>query len=111
MANTYVWAINTMATMPSPPAPIDQYVVSVTYTVSGTDGIYTSSIQGNAQFEIDMTATPASYSSLTESQVLGWIQAQPNVMTNMQANIDGQIASMVTSPVSPVVTRLPWVIS
>ena len=109
MNNTYTWTITSMSTLPSPPAPINEYVVLAQYLVTGTDGTYTASIQGSRQFTIDTTATPIPYSQLTQAQVLGWIQEEPNLVTNTQACIDGQIASIVNPPVSPAVTELPWV--
>ena len=108
MANTYTWTITSMSTLPSPPAPINEYVVLAQYLVTGTDGTNTASIQGSSQFTIDTTVTPIPYSQLTQSQVLGWIQAEPNLVENTQANIDGQIASIVSPPISPAVTGLPW---
>jgi len=108
MANTYTWTITSMSTLPSPPAPINEYVVLAQYLVTGTDGTNTASIAGSSQFTIDTTATPTPYAQLTQAQVLGWIQAEPNLVTNTQACIDGQIASMVTPPISPSNTPLPW---
>jgi len=109
MSNSYTWTITSMSTLSSPPAPINEYVVLAQYLVTGTDGTNTASIQGSSQFTIDTTATPTPYAQLTESQVLGWIQEEPNLVTNTQACIDGQIASIVNPPVSPAVTPLPWV--
>jgi len=109
MSNTYIWTITSMSTLPSPPAPINEYVVLAQYLVTGTDGTNTASIAGSSQFTIDTTATPIPYSQLTQAEVLGWIQAEPNLVINTQANIDGQIASIVSPPISPAVTELPWV--
>jgi len=106
MANTYTWTINSMATMPSPPAPANEYVVNVRYTVTGTDGTHTASIQGNKTFDFS-NKSPTAYASLTQAEVLGWIQ-DANTVASMQANIDGQIASLVTPPISPTTTALPW---
>ena len=41
-------------------------------------------------------------------QVLGWINEATNNLANYHANIDGQIASLVTPPVSPSLTAIPW---
>ena len=111
MANTYTWTVTSMSTLPSPPAPINEYVVNAQYTVTGTNGAtppVTASINGIAIFSIDTTVTPIPYNSLTEAQVLSWIQDQPNLVVNMQSNIDGQIESIVNPPVSPQNTPLPW---
>jgi hypothetical protein len=108
MANTYTWTVTSLSTLPSPPAPINEYVVTAYYTVTGTDGVNTATLQSNATFSIDTTGATIPYNDLTEEQVLGWIQAQPNVVVNTQANIDGQLASIVTPPITPQNTPLPW---
>jgi hypothetical protein len=110
----YTWKITSISTLPSPPAPINEYVVNVGYTVTATDGTHTVSTQGNSQFEIPTTnldGTPTTYtpfSQLTEAIVLGWVQSQQNVVINTQANLDGQIDSIINPPVTPSITPLPW---
>ena len=106
MTTQYTTTINSMYTVPNPTG----YVVNVLFTVSGTDGTHTASIAGNISF------TPESnepnyipYASLTEAEVLGWINEATNNQANYYANIDGQIESMVNPPVSPSNTPLPWV--
>jgi len=46
---------------------------------------------------------------LTEEIVLGWVQAEPNVTINTEACVQGQINSIITPPVTPQDTPLPWV--
>jgi hypothetical protein len=46
------------------------------------------------------------YASLTEAIVIGWIPSQ--AIENAQACVQGQIDSMITPPVSPANTALPW---
>lgn len=111
--NTYVWTITSMSTLPSPPAPVNEYVVLAQYTVTTSNGDtppVTAYIGGSAQFSVPTTEntdyTP--YADLTEEQVLGWIQSEPNLVENIQANLDGQIASKVTPPIAPKITPLPW---
>jgi hypothetical protein len=102
-----------MSTLPSPPAPVNEYVVLAQYTVTASNGAtppVTAEINGSAQFTVpkneDGNYTP--YADLTEEQVLGWIQAEPNLVINTEANLDGQIQSQVTPPVSPTAQPLPW---
>ena len=111
--NTYVWTITSMSTLSSPPAPVNEYAVLAQYTVTASNGDtppVTASIDGSAQFAVPTTEntdyTP--YANLTEEQVLGWIQAEPNLVENTQANLDGQIQSQITPPITPEVTPLPW---
>jgi hypothetical protein len=105
MSNTYTTIINKMYTVPNPTG----YVVNVLFTVSGTDGTHTASIDGNITFEPKQNEQGfIPYSQLTQAEVLGWINAQTNNQENYYANIDGQINSMVNPPVSPSAQPLPW---
>jgi hypothetical protein len=106
MAITYTWSIDRMYTMPTPQP---EFVVNVTWTLTGTDGTNTASIGGDSTFSQEGdTFTP--YADLTEAQVLGWVQDQlgENGIANYQANVDGQINSMINPPVTPTAEPLPW---
>jgi len=106
MSITYTTTITSMYCVQSPQP---DYVVNVLFTVSGTDGTHTASIDGNVQLAVeanDPNFVP--YANLTQATVLGWINAQTNNQENYYANINGQIASLVTPPVSPTATALPW---
>jgi hypothetical protein len=104
---TYSTKITAMYTVNTPDP---DYVVNVLFTVTGVDGDNTASIDGNVQFAqttSDKAFIP--YSSLTQTEVLAWIDTATDNLQNYYANIDGQIASMITPPVSPANTELPWV--
>ena len=102
MATTFSTTINAMYTLDTPEPG---FVVNLLWTVTGVDGQYTASIDGNSQFTVqEGTFTP--YPQLTESQVIGWIP--PEAIASAQANVQGQIDSMITPPVSPANTPLPW---
>ena len=106
MAITYTWTIDRMYTIPTPQP---EFVVDVLWKLTGTDGTNTASIDGSSQFSQEGdTYTP--YADLTETQVLGWVQDQlgENGVSNYKANVEGQINSMITPPVSPTVEPLPW---
>ena len=106
MAITYTWTIEGMSTMPTPEP---DFVVNVRWKLTGTDGTNTASIGGDSTFSQEGdTFTP--YADLTESQVLGWVQDQlgENGIANYQANVDGQINSMINPPVTPTAEPLPW---
>ena len=103
--NTYTTTINSMYTLNSPE---QGFVVNVLFTVSGTDGTNTASIDGNVQFTDQVEENYIPYDQLTEEQVIGWINASTNNQENYYANIDGQIDSLITPPVSPENTPLPW---
>ena len=87
--------------------PEPDYVVNVLYEVTGVDGANTASIGGNTQFNsADQVGPVTPYASLTESIVIGWIPAEQ--IASAQACVQGQINSMITPPVSPTSTALPW---
>lgn len=99
---TFTTTINAMYTLDTPEPG---FVVNVLWTVTGVDGQHTASIDGNNIFTVqEGTFTP--YPQLTEAQVIGWIPADQ--IANAQANVQGQIDSMINPPVSPQNTPLPW---
>jgi len=101
---TFTTRITAMYTLQQPDP---NYVVNALWKVTGVDGTYTASIDGNTQFNsADQEGAFIPYASLTEAIVIGWIPAQN--ISNAQANVQGQIDSMITPPVSPANTALPW---
>jgi hypothetical protein len=88
--------------------PEPDYVVNVLYEVTGVSGEYTASIGGNTQFNsADQEGAITPYANLTEATVIGWIPE--SAITSAQQCVQGQIDSLITPPVSPVNTALPWV--
>jgi hypothetical protein len=101
---TFTTTINSMYTLQTPDP---DYVVNVLWTVTGVDGVNTASIGGNTQFSsADQAGAFIPYDQLTQEQVIGWIPA--NQIDSAQACVQGQINSMITPPVSPQNTPLPW---
>lgn len=87
--------------------PDPNYVVEVLWKVTGVDGTYTASISPNIVFDSSQAISQfIPYDQLTESTVIGWIPEQD--ISNAQACVQGQINSMITPPVSPQNTPLPW---
>lgn len=104
MSTTYTWTINNMYTVQQPDP---NYVVNVLWTLTGVDGSNTASIEGSTQFNsADQVGTFIPYADLTEAVVVGWIPA--DAIASAQACVQGQIDSMITPPVSPQNTPLPW---
>ena len=101
---TFTTTINRMYTMQQPDP---NYVVNALWTVTGVDGEHTASIDGNTVFNsADQESAFIPYDQLTEATVIGWIP--PEAIASAQACVQGQIDSMITPPVSPEVTPLPW---
>jgi hypothetical protein len=100
---TFTTTITQMYTMQTPDP---DYVVNALWQVTGVDGEYTASIQGNTQFTSQQGPDFIPYADLTEATVIGWIPESQ--ITSAQACVQGQIDSMITPPVSPQNTPLPW---
>jgi hypothetical protein len=86
--------------------PDPNYVVNAIWQVTGVDGSNTASIGGNTQFDSQQATPFIPYDQLTEAVVIGWIPE--SAITSAQACVQGQIDSMITPPVSPANTPLPW---
>lgn len=101
---TFTTTITAMYTLQQ---PSPDYVVNVLYEVTGVFGEFTASIGGNTQFNsADQEGAFIPYASLTEAIVIGWIPE--SAITSAQQCVQGQIDSMITPPVSPANTALPW---
>jgi hypothetical protein len=108
--NTWTWTINSMYTLPNVPNQ-PNYVVNVIWTLTGTDGTQTASIDGNTQFAVEATQPNfVPYNQLTQATVIGWIQESLGAqgIANYEANVQGQINSLENPPVSPSSQPLPW---
>jgi hypothetical protein len=101
---TFTTTITAMYTIQQ---PSPNYVVNALWEVTGVDGTNTASIGGNTQFSsADQVGPVVPYADLTEAIVIGWIPE--SAIASAQACVQGQIDSMITPPVSPENTPLPW---
>ena len=101
---TFTTTITRMYTLQQPDP---NYVVNALWEVTGVDGDNTASIGGNTIFDSNQSSTFIPYDQLTEALVVSWIPAE--AIASAQACVQGQIDSMITPPVSPENTPLPWV--
>jgi len=101
---TFTTTITAMYTLQQPDP---NYVVNALWKITGVDGQYTASIDSSTRFNsADQEGAVIPYDQLTEAIVIGWIPAQD--ISNAQACVQGQINSLITPPVSPANTALPW---
>ena len=101
---TFTTTITAMYTLQQPEP---DYVVNAIWEITGVDGTYTASIGSNTQFNsADQEGAFIPYDSLTEAIVISWIPATQ--IDGAQSCVQGQIDSMITPPVSPANTALPW---
>ena len=107
MSTTYTWTIAQMYTLQQPDP---NYVVNALWILTGTDGTTTASISGGTMFDSNQSSTFIPYDQLTEAIVIGWVQASlgEQGIANYEANVQGQINSILNPPVSPQNTPLPW---
>ena len=104
MTTTYTTTVTNLYTIPNPTG----YVVNAVFEVTGTDGTNTASIGGNCQFTPTEGQNIIPFDQLTQAEVIAWINTATNDQVNYYANIDGQIQSMITPPISPESQPLPW---
>jgi hypothetical protein len=100
---TFTTRITAMYTLNTPDP---EYVVNAIWQVTGVDGEYTATIQGNTQFNSQQATPFIPYDQLTEAIVIGWIPASD--IESSQQCVQGQINSLITPPISPENTALPW---
>jgi len=82
------------------------YVINAIWELTGVDGTYTASVGGNTQFDSQQSETFVPYDQLTESLVISWIpESQIDIA---KASVQGQIDSLITPPIGPKNTPLPW---
>jgi hypothetical protein len=78
------------------------------WTLNGTDGTYTGSVYGSVGVTLNEGATFTPYASLTEAQVIGWVQDAlgEEQVAAYEANVAQQISDQIDPPV--VTPPLPW---
>ena len=83
-------------------------VFTVHWTLNGTDGTYAGSVYGSVGVTLDPDAPFTPYASLTEAQVIGWVQDAlgEEQVASYEANVAQQIADQIDPPV--VTPPLPW---
>jgi hypothetical protein len=105
---TYTWAVTALYTETI--GTESDYVVIANYEVVGVDGEYTASLSNTARFSTESVSEFIPYADLTNEIVVAWVQEELGVdgVANLEACIQGQINSLITPPVSPVNTPLPF---
>lgn len=105
----FKWTIDRMYTVNQPDP---EYVVNVLWTLTGDQDGTIASIGGSSQFAppADANGNFTPYDQLTQEQVIGWVKdgLGPQGVANYEANVQGQIDSILNPPVSPQDTPLPW---
>ena len=95
----YNWTINQMDRLTS-----DGFVVTVHYSVTATDGEYSTYTYGTVGYtqQPDEQYTP--YAELTEAQVVGWVQESLGKDT-----VEASLANQIKALKNPTqVSGMPW---
>ena len=107
MPITNTWSVVQMDCYPELDGETD-VVFTVHWTLNGTDGTYAGSVYGSVGVTLDPDAPFVPYASLTEAQVIGWVQDAlgEEQVASYEANVAQQIANQINPPV--VTPPLPW---
>ena len=96
---TYLWTISQMNRLTS-----DDFVVTVHYNVSATDGTYQASTYGTTSYTQEAGESYVPYASLTEAIVVGWVKSSLG-----EANVEASLQSQIDALKAPVQEAgVPW---
>lgn len=100
----YTWTVTGLATETIETQ--ENYVVVASFNVTGTDGGFTSVVNGTQNFSLT-SETFIPYEDLTNEIVVSWIKELVNVaeITNF---IDAEIETQKNPPIQPINQPLPW---
>jgi hypothetical protein len=99
MAISYNWSVVDMNRLTS-----DEFVVTVHYSVTATDGDYSANTYGTVSYTQEEGVDYIPYESLTPEIVTGWVQDSLGKDT-VEASLAGQIEAQ-KNPTQ--VSGLPW---
>ena len=107
MTITNTWGIVSLECYPEYDGETD-VVFTVHWTLTGTDGTYSGSVYGSVGVSLDPAAPFTPYASLTQEQVIGWVQDAmgPEQVAAYEANVAAQIDAQINPSV--VTPPLPW---
>ena len=95
----YRWTIQTMNRLTS-----DDFVVTVHYNVSATDGTYQASTYGTTSYTQTPGESYVPYAALTEAVVVGWVKSSLG-----EANVEASLQSQIDAQANPVEEAgVPW---
>jgi hypothetical protein len=78
------------------------FVTTVHYNVTKTDGDFSASTYGTIGYQGDTPATP--FASLTEAQVIAWVKDKLG-----EATVEAALAAQIEAQKNPVsASGLPW---
>ena len=107
MSIVNTWNVVSMDAYPELDGQAD-VVFTCHWVLSGTDGTYNGSVYGSVGVTLDPDAPFTPYASLTQAQVVGWVQDAlgEEQVASYEANVAQQIENQINPPV--VTPPLPW---
>ena len=107
MSVTYTWGVAQMDCYPEADGETD-VVFTVHWTISATDGTYSSGAYGTSGVSVDPDEPFTAYEDLTLDQVVGWVQNAmgEEKVDQLEVALADQIVSQANPPV--VTPPLPW---
>jgi hypothetical protein len=82
----------------------DKFITTVHYTVNAVDGDYTASTYGTVGYTEQPNKSYIPYASLTEEEVIGWVQESLGKDT-----VEDSLTAQIQAQKNPVQeTGLPW---
>jgi len=109
MSTSYLWSVDQLYAIPEP-MPLEYFVTTVVYTVTATDGTYSSTYKGRQNYTYIPEAQHIPYSQLTSNIVIAWVQVSLGAdgVASIQNTLNGQIDYQANPPVSPAPVPSPW---
>ena len=112
MANTYAWTINKLDVHPTEES-LSNVVYNVHWSYTATSDqtdpegeAYLATSIGTQSVGAPEPNSYIAFDSLTESNVVGWLEASDLDVDSLKANLDAQIVELIT-PTS-VAKDVPW---
>lgn len=107
MTIAYQWTIQALDCIPQEDGRTN-VVVTAHWSLSATDGTYTSSAYGTQSFNYDSGETFIPYDNLTQNEVVLWVQQGmgTDVVNALQESLNKQIQNQINPPI--VTPPLPW---
>jgi hypothetical protein len=107
MAVVYTWNVVQLDCYPEQDGNTDVVFVCH-WALSGEEDGFSGGVYGSVGVTLDEGSTFTPYASLTEAQVIGWVQDAlgEEQVTAYEANVAQQIENQINPPV--VTPPLPW---
>jgi len=107
MTITNTWAIVRLDCYPELGGNAD-VVSTAHWTLTATDGTYSTSSYGSAGVTLDPDKPFTAYADLTETEVVGWVQDAlgNDAVAELEANVATQLENQINPPI--VTPPLPW---